>query len=86
MFSCSALKEKYRRVLLDGASGVALVFLTGDRELLLSRIQQRSGHYMKPGMLESQLAILEPPKDALVLDVRHTPAELVATIRHSLNV
>jgi gluconokinase len=86
VFTCSALKESYRRVLLDGAPGTALVFLSGDRDLLLGRIAQRSGHYMKPAMLESQLAILEPPADALALDVRSSPAELVTAIRRHCGV
>ena len=81
VFSCSALKESYRRVLLDGTASVSLVFLSGEREILLARLQQRPGHYMKPAMLESQLAILEPPVGALMLDVRQTPAELLAAIR-----
>ncbi len=84
VFSCSALKEQYRRVLLHGTTDVSLVFLSGDRDLLLARLQQRGGHYMKPAMLESQLAILEPPAAALVLDVRQTPADLVAGIRRAL--
>jgi gluconokinase len=86
VFSCSALKESYRRVLLDGAVGVSLVCLSGGREVLLPRLQQRPGHYMKPAMLESQLATLEPPAGALMLDVRQTPAELVAAIRRSLKL
>ncbi len=86
VFSCSALKEGYRRVLLDGAPDTALVFLSGDRELLLARLAERSAHYMKPTMLESQLAILEPPADALRLDVRQFPAELVAAIRRHCGV
>ena len=86
VFSCSALKESYRRVLLDGTAGVSLVFLSGERELLLARLQQRPGHYMKPAMLESQLAILEPPAGALVLDIRQSPGELVAEIRRSLKL
>ena len=86
VFSCSALKEDYRRVLLDGTTDTTLVFLSGDRDLLLARLAQRAGHYMKPGMLESQFAILEPPADALQLDVRQTPAELVAEIRRKLSL
>ena len=86
VFTCSALKESYRRVLLDGAAGTALVFLAGDRDVLLARIAQRRDHYMKPAMLESQLAILEPPAGALALDVRQSPAELVAAIRRSLSL
>ncbi len=84
VFTCSALKERYRHVLLDGAAGVSLVFLSGDREVLLARMQQRSDHYMKPAMLESQLAALEPPTGALTLDVRQSPAELVAEIKRAL--
>jgi gluconokinase len=86
VFTCSALKESYRRQLLDGLPGVRLVFLSGDRALLQARLEARPGHYMKAGMLDSQLAILEPPHDALKLDVRHTPAKLVATIRRELGI
>lgn len=87
VFTCSALKENYRRALLDGLAGrVALVHLTGTRDLLLSRLKGRAGHYMKPAMLESQLAALEPPADALTLDIDHPPAELVAEIRRRLSL
>jgi gluconokinase len=86
VFTCSALKASYRRVLLDGAPDTALVFLSGDPAMLQTRLAQRSGHYMKPAMLESQLAILEPPGDALALDVRQTPEELVAKIRRMLSL
>ena len=86
VFSCSALKDQYRRVLLDGAPGTALVFLSGDRDVLLERLAQRSAHYMKPAMLESQFAILEPPANALRLDVRLSPSELVAVIRRHCGV
>ena len=81
VFTCSALKARYRDALLAGLEGVGLVFLHGDRELLLRRLQGRSEHYMKPDMLDSQLAILEPPDGALSLDVVAPPAELVAVIR-----
>ncbi len=84
VFTCSALKESYRHVLVAGAPGVRLVFLTGDRTLLQQRLEARPGHYMKAGMLESQLAILEPPTGALTLEVRQTPEEIVATIRRQL--
>jgi gluconokinase len=86
VFTCSALKGQYREVLLKGLAGVALVHLTGDPALLLSRIQGRAGHYMKPEMLASQLATLEPPADALTLDVAQPPAELVAAIRKHLGL
>lgn len=84
VFSCSALKEQYRRLLAGGRTEVRLVFLTGSRELLRERLEGRAGHYMKPGMLDSQLAILEPPADALTLDVGQSPEMLVKTIRLQL--
>jgi gluconokinase len=86
VFTCSALKAQYREVLLAGLASVALVHLTGDPALLLSRLQGRAGHYMKPEMLASQLATLEPPADALTLDVAQPPAELVAAIRKLLGL
>jgi len=84
VFSCSALKESYRRVLTAGVPGVTLVFLTGDRALLQQRLAGRAGHYMKAGMLDSQFAILEPPGDALVIDVHVPPEEIVVMIRRAL--
>ncbi|RXK56899.1 gluconokinase [Oleiharenicola lentus] len=86
VFTCSALKAAYRRILLDGLKEVALVHLTGDPALLLARIQGRAGHYMKPEMLASQLATLEAPADALTLDIARSPAELVAEIRRRLTL
>lgn len=86
VFTCSALKAKYRHTLTDGLPDVALVHLQGDPALLLSRLQGRAGHYMKPAMLESQLAALEPPTDALTLDIARPPAELVAEVRRRLSV
>ena len=84
--TCSALKERYRDVLLSGTEQVKLVHLQGSPELLRARLRGRVGHFMAPGMLDSQLAELEPPKNALVLDVVHSPEELVETIRKRLNV
>jgi gluconokinase len=87
VFTCSALKARYRDVLLTGLGDrVGLVHLTGSRNLLLSRLQGRAGHYMKPAMLESQLAALEPPADALTLDLDRPPAELVAGIRRHFSL
>jgi len=86
VFTCAAQKEQYRRILLDGLPGVLLVHLSGQREVLLERLQQRTGHFMKAGMLDSQLAILEPPAGALTLDASRPPAELVAAIRRHAGV
>lgn len=86
VIACSALKESYRRILMADSPAVRLVHLHGSRELLLSRLGQRQGHFMKPNLLDSQLAALEPSPQALTIDISRSPAELVAEIRRAFGV
>ncbi|MEX2540322.1 MAG: gluconokinase [Trueperaceae bacterium] len=81
VLACSALKRQYRRILAEGSERVSFVYLKGSRELILRRMSERSGHYMKPELLDSQFEALEEPADALVFDIDLPPvklAELVA--------
>jgi gluconokinase len=84
--TCSALKEKYRAAAIPERSAVKLVHLAGDFRLILERMQARTDHFMKPQMLESQFATLEPPTDALTIDIAKPPAEIVAEIRQKLKL
>lgn len=84
--TCSALREAYRRALVPGAGRVDLVYLKGTREELQARIGARQDHFMKPAMLDSQLAALEEPADALTVDIAPPPAEIAARIRHALSL
>ena len=84
--TCSALKQKYRDVLLAHNPHIALVYLQGTREQLRERISARQNHFMKPSMLDSQLAALEEPAKALTLNIAPPPAELVACIRRGLSL
>lgn len=84
--TCSALKAAYRRVLLAGDARIRLVHLQGTREQLRARIAARQDHFMKPAMLDSQLAALEPPADALTLNLAPPPAALAAAIRRELHL
>jgi len=61
VIACSALKRVYRDVIIHGRSDVRIVFLGGSRDLIASRLQQRKGHFMPPGLLASQFRTLEPP-------------------------
>lgn len=81
----SALKEKYRQVLLTSPE-IKLVYLRGSYDLIYSRMQHRPGHYMKPEMLQSQFAALEEPKDAIVVDIASSEEQIVSTIRQTLAV
>jgi carbohydrate kinase (thermoresistant glucokinase family) len=40
---------------------VVFLFLDGHPDLIRQRMQQRIGHYMQPGLLDSQLQTLEKP-------------------------
>ena len=61
MVACSALKRTYRDILVHGRSDVRIVYLEGTRQLIPSRLAQRKGHFMPPGLLDSQFETLEPP-------------------------
>ena len=76
VIACSALKARYRATIAGGVSGVRLVHLTGDPELLRERIDGRPDHFAQSGLLASQLQALEPPRDALTLDV-HLPVDAI---------
>jgi gluconokinase len=79
VLACSALKQAYRES-LRVAPEVQVVYLRGTPELLRERLRARAGHFMTERMLESQLAALEEPEDAVVVDVDRSPAEIVAEI------
>ncbi|KAI0214347.1 putative gluconokinase [Lamellibrachia satsuma] len=60
---------------------VVFVYLRGSKDLLLSRLSQRRGHYMPAALLDSQLATLEePPTDGRDLVVDIDDASSVQTI------
>jgi gluconokinase len=61
VIACSALKRAYRDILVHGRTDVRMVFLKGTQELIASRLAQRKGHFMPPGLLVSQFSTLEPP-------------------------
>jgi gluconokinase len=65
---------------------VVFVHLQGDQELILRRISRRQGHYMPAALLQSQFAALEPPEEAIVIDVAQSPAAIVRQILAALGV
>ena len=87
VLACSALKQSYRRALQGAdAERVRLVHLDGPPELIAARLAARSDHYMPPSLLPSQLAALEPPSDALRVDIALTTEEQVAVVRAALGL
>jgi len=84
--TCSALKREYRDVLAGGLSDVYYVHLTGDPDILATRLAGRKDHFMNPALLDSQIAMLEAPAGAIDVDVALTPDQQVAVIRRALSV
>ena len=76
VLACSALKQKYRDVLRVDAELVKFVYLKGSYDLIKARMEARPGHYMKPGMLDSQFAVLEEPADAVTVSIELSPEEI----------
>jgi len=80
VLACSALKKAYRDMLVVG-SEVRVVYLKADREVLRERLLGRHGHYMKEGLLESQIATLEEPTGVIVVNGDEPPEDVAREIR-----
>jgi len=80
--ACSALKRVYRDRIRAQAGDVCFVFLDGDFELINQRMRQRVGHYMQPGLLDSQFRTLEIPQvdetDVIRLPITEPVQDMVA--------
>lgn len=89
VLACSALKHSYRQTLTpeDAPAGtVRFVFLDVPADVLHERLEHRAHHYAPPELLGSQLATLEPPRDAIRVDGTLPPAEIVRAVRSALGV
>lgn len=101
--ACSSLKKSYRDILrgtekpravpehLDPPHPNVLptyvVFIKGDRETLVQRMNSRHGHFMKTQMLDSQLETLQSPEGedgVVVVRLEDTTEAQVATAREEL--
>jgi gluconokinase len=83
VLTCSALRRSYRDVLREGRPSLCFCHLGVDPDQVERRMAVRTGHFMPPSLLPSQLATLEPlapdepgitvssnaPPDAVVAEV-----------------
>lgn len=88
VLACSALRASHRARLRGrhGDAEVRIVYLRGDPGLIRARLEARHGHFAPAGLLPSQLATLEEPQNALVVDVAAPPATIVERIRTDLGL
>jgi gluconokinase len=77
--ACSALMQSSRAILAVDVP-IAWVHLKGSPAIVQARLQQRTGHYMKAGMMTSQFEILEEPSDAIVADIAQPPTAIVEQV------
>ena len=61
LIACSALKRRYREVLVAGRPAARIAFLSIDKDVAARRLASRHGHFFDPALLDSQFADLEPP-------------------------
>ena len=91
--ACSALKQSYRDVLERGVvipgphdadhaswGGINWVYLKASKQTLRRRLQERTTHFMKAGMLDSQLDAFEEPSNAIVIDAAAPPEAILERI------
>lgn len=87
VLACSALKHAYRDYLQhEEPDRIYFVYLSGSEELIRQRLAGRTGHFMNPGLLHSQFETLEPPENAVVVDIAPPPDEIAADIRRKLGL
>lgn len=85
VLACSALKAAYRDRLLAGVEDARLVHLHGDKALIAARLAERRHRYMPASLLDSQFSILEPPREAIVVDVSRDAQSCADDIARALN-
>ena len=79
VLACSALKKSYRDHLRDLAVPIRFFVLTGDKAVLLDRLEGRA-HFMPPSLLDSQLGTLELGDDVTIVENLASPDQVVAAI------
>jgi gluconokinase len=86
LVACSALKKEYRDRLREDISEMVFVYLKGDYDLILDRLQNRRNHYMEGGMLQSQFNDLEEPAEAIVINIDQGVDSIVDQILQNLDL
>ena len=80
VLACSALKEKYRKILQSQVIDIQWVWLNGSFELIQKRMQERREHFMDAKMLQSQFDVLEPPTYGLKINIEQPATAIIKQI------
>lgn len=83
--ACSALSKFVRDRLRAGVmERLQFILLSADPAIIQERLVRRPHHFMKPGMLGGQLAALERPTEAIVIDVSRPLDEVCADVANAI--
>ncbi|HEY9412297.1 MAG TPA: gluconokinase [Jiangellaceae bacterium] len=85
--ACSALKRSHRDRLRRGHRSVWLVQLVAEPSVLARRMAERRGHFMPPGLLDSQLADLQPlapDEPGMIVDAALSPGRVIGVVMTAL--
>lgn len=86
--ACSSLKKSYRSFLRDTGHLIIFVHLQGDLRLIKERLEQRTGHFFNPSLLDDQSKQLEPlgsDEKGFTVSIDQSIDLVVAEILGSLN-
>jgi len=79
VLACSALKQRYRDILSASQIQPQFVFLKGSIEIIRHRMLARQ-HFMPPSLLQSQFDTLEPPQDAIEVNIEKDVNMIVSEV------
>lgn len=86
VIACSALKEKYRKVLTGNQQkNITWIYLDGSFDLIDARMKARTAHFMPAALLRSQFEALEIPEYGIHVSIQSTPSQIVQNILNQLN-
>lgn len=80
VISCSALRRVYRDILVEAAPRTTFLHLYGDHDMIRSRMERRTDHFMPASLLTSQeetLEQLQPDENGYSFDITPTVAQIV---------
>ena len=91
VIACSALKRRYRDILIGARRHMGLIYLKGSEALIARRIAARHEHFMPESLLRSQFEALEEPgadEQPIIVSIEPPPNvivdELIAALGHAI--
>lgn len=83
VLACSALKEKYRKLLAQNDVPITWIYLGVDEATVKKRFASRADHFMPSSLIKSQFNTLEPPNYGIQVDGSQPPGLI---IQHILDI